>query len=261
MKKVVRLTEKDLHRIVKKVIIQESLNKKLINESYLPAIQKEDSVCEIVCERKQAKFGSEGDVVKLIQHGLSKCGFNPQREGGGIKQGCKDNKENCDGLFRTETKKAVEEFQKKYQLRPDGAVGKATLLKLQSNGCLTFEDCDCSKLQKIKTLPIDNQDQLRDVDCDTLKKCLQQFMSPGTSGVPPKTIDIIALERCLKGKQKTDGKKGGCIYVSKIGSQIAQEPCPKNINCQPLRDRTGPSPCDVPMNKWCISQGCTTIAS
>jgi hypothetical protein len=256
MKKVIRLTEKDLQIIVKRVLNEGHTKSKygILNESYLPAVQEGDSECDIVCERKQAKFGSNGSLVKRIQRGLSKCGFNVEREGGGMMPGCKDDPNKCDGLFRKETKKAVEEFQKKNQLRPDGAVGKATLLKLQSNGCLTFEDCDCSKLQKIKTLPIDNQDQLRDVDCYTLKKCLQQFMSTGTSGVPPKTIDIIALERCLKGKQKPDGDKpkvNGCIYES----GAIRRNCPATINCMPSPNK--PNPCDSPMNKWCIAQGCT----
>ena len=54
--------------------------KKAIKESVLPDIQEGDDLCDILCFRKQANFGSNGEVVKLIQNALVKAdkisGFN-----------------------------------------------------------------------------------------------------------------------------------------------------------------------------------------
>ena len=55
----------------------------------------------------------------MIQHYLAKGGglgkktygpYNQKKEGGGMIEGCAKNWKNCDGLFQSETKKAVEDF-------------------------------------------------------------------------------------------------------------------------------------------------------
>ena len=81
----------------------------LIIEAYGGGIIKEGDVpCDIWCERKYAKRGSRGDVVKMIQHLLARgCGemgpYNPTKQGGGMNEGCVENWTNCDGKFEKET--------------------------------------------------------------------------------------------------------------------------------------------------------------
>ena len=59
MKKIIKLKESDLQRIVKRVL----------SESYEGgSIQVGDEPCDIWCRKKLAKSGSNGDVVKMIQH-------------------------------------------------------------------------------------------------------------------------------------------------------------------------------------------------
>ena len=80
MKKVIKLKESDLQRIVKRVI----------SESYEGgSIQVGDVPCDIHCKRKLAKSGSNGNVVKYIQHLLAANGFNQKYQGGGMNSGCR----------------------------------------------------------------------------------------------------------------------------------------------------------------------------
>lgn len=268
MKKVIKLTENDLTHIVKRVMSEQILRKntilnrrRTINEFYLPIIQQGDDVCDIVCERKQAKFGSNGDVVKLIQHGLSKCGFNVKREGGGILKGCKDDPKNCDGLFRSETKKAVEEFQAANKLPVDGSVGKSTLMQLYKNKCISFKDCGCQTKDQ-STLPKKDQSTIPDkesfldgVDCDELIACLKKFIV-GDNGKKLDSIPVVNLEVCLSKKgalpkkgtlPKKTPDKNLCVF--------GQEICPSTLNCMPSPNTQ--NPCRTPMGKYCISTGCT----
>ena len=76
MKKIIKLKESDLQRIVKRVL----------SESYEGgSIQVDDVPCDIWCKKKLAKSGSNGDVVKMIQHLLSRGGYNPKYSGGGLR--------------------------------------------------------------------------------------------------------------------------------------------------------------------------------
>jgi hypothetical protein len=237
MKKVIRLTEKDLQIIVKRVLNEGHTKSKygILNESYLPAVQEGDSECDIVCERKQAKFGSNGSLVKRIQHGLSKCGFNVEREGGGMMSGCKDDPNKCDGLFRKETKKAVEEFQKKYGLQPiDGAVGKKTIEKLKGVGCMEFKQCSCNTQQDDDIYIEDYYDKF---DCEKLKSCLNSM---------GKDWCMDDLNKCLKGEKSS---------VKKPPINFACGNCPDTINCMPSPGRK--TVCDQPFYKSCISKKCT----
>jgi hypothetical protein len=261
MKKVIKLTENDLTHIVKRVMNEQILRKKTIlnrrrtiNEAYLPIIQQGDDICDIVCERKQAKFGSNGDVVKLIQHGLSKCGFNVKREGGGILKGCKDDPKNCDGLFRGETKKAVEEFQAANKLTADGSVGKSTIMKLYDNKCITFKDCGCQTqdTEDQSTIP-EKESFLDGVDCDELIDCLKKLMV-GDNGKKLDSIPVFNLELCLSKKTPLPKKN---LLPKKEGSRCVWQgkTCPSTLNCMPSTG--GVNPCQTFMGKYCISTGCT----
>jgi hypothetical protein len=133
----------EANKLLEDRLIKEGL-KSIINEAFLPIIQQGDDLCDILCGRKQAKYGSNGDAVKKIQNGLSKCGYNPNKMGGGINQGCGEDWTKCDGKFREETKKATEDFQRSNGLKVDGAVGYNTLI-VMGKKCLELPKCDCNE--------------------------------------------------------------------------------------------------------------------
>ena len=59
MKKIIKLTETQLHKIVKRVLTEQRAG----------IIQQQDTdFCLIVCDIKHAKYGSNGEMVKKIQH-------------------------------------------------------------------------------------------------------------------------------------------------------------------------------------------------
>jgi hypothetical protein len=158
MQKVIKLKESDLQKIVKRVL----------TESYEGgSIQKGDKPCDIWCKIKLAKSGSNGDVVKMIQHLLSVGGFNEKYVGGGMSNECIGKWQYCDGKYRKHTKDAVMEFQRKYKLKVDGVVGYNTLSKMcevlnpsaaadfQFNLCQ--QQCKCDKKQKDKDIRDDRK--------------------------------------------------------------------------------------------------------
>tara|TARA_B100000963_G_scaffold2248_1_gene1797 strand:+ start:2514 stop:3368 length:855 start_codon:yes stop_codon:yes gene_type:complete len=103
----------------------------LLTESRAGRIENGDTdTCLIKCNIRHAKYGSNGEIVKKIQHLLGNNGFNEGAQGGGIKKGCIEEWPVCDGKFRRETKKAVEEFQRAHKLSIDGIVGPKTLDKM-----------------------------------------------------------------------------------------------------------------------------------
>lgn len=141
MKKLI-LDSLEKQRILK---LHENAKKETLFEAYIQNIEENDTICDIFCEKKQAKYWAKGPVVKQIQHALANCGFNPKFEGGGMNEGCKDDSNKCDGVFKKQTELAVKEFQKKYGLVDDGVVGKKTLEKLKENCQLDFQNCECEK--------------------------------------------------------------------------------------------------------------------
>jgi hypothetical protein len=228
--------------------------KSVIKEEYLPKIGPSDELCDIICFRKQAKYGSEGDVVKKIQNGLAKCGFNTQKQGGGMVDGCKTDYKKCDGIFLEETKKAVEEFQKKHNLTDDGSVGNATLLKMVANKCISLDkDCDCKEEQK--PTDDDTDDKIREDskwwtiidggdstlnDCGKINRCLYKM-------IKYKKFNQDSFIKCMRYKKETPPASGGS----------------KCLGCPPFYDKM-PGPGRVPTEdsqfiKDCVKKGCTII--
>ena len=223
--------------------------KKAIKESVLPDIQEGDDLCDILCFRKQANFGSNGEVVKLIQNALVNCGFNAEKQGGGMVQGCKDDYTKCDGKFREETKKATELFQKENNLKVDGAVGSETLKKLKEKGCITLPDCKCNELKTNKTNKTNQEwwkligkDDDKFGDCNKINGCIYEtlknnhvfiwdkFLSCMEGGVIDNKLDnnkTVIDEKC-KGCPETIDKMpkiGGYGYK---GDSAFLENCVKN---------------------------------
>jgi len=176
MKKI-KLTEAQLTDIIKQVITEQSYGGGIIQEGDVP--------CDIWCEIKYAARRSRGDVVKMIQHLLARgCGdygpYNPDNMGGGMNKGCAENWENCDGKYEKETKQAVEEFQREYQLDIDGKVGIDTLTALcsicygpvspkDSAAYILCQKCPCLQEEDIIIDGID--DVIDNIDCDGDGEC------------------------------------------------------------------------------------------
>lgn len=272
-KKVIKLTENDLNRIVKRVI----------NEAYEGGIiQKGDDSCEIRCKRKLAKNGSNGDVVKYIQHLLAANGFNPKYEGGGMGSECSDLYQGCDGKYRRHTKDAVKEFQRKYNLTADGIVGYNTLMKM----CEVFKpkpgtiiesveaynllckDCDCKKQRDDRVIPtptdpifsddpIDVYNPINKVRCDSLKSCVYKYIltDRGVERLGGSKFDYEGFLGCL-GLKDIDlpNPKKGC------------EGCPKqaygdpNYGYQPFEDSYKGDITQEELIK-CINNRCTDLVS
>ena len=189
----INLTESDIKK----------LDVFLLTEKVSSTIQQGDTWCDIICKRKIASVGSNGDIVKHIQHALAKgCGdygpYNPTKGGGGMSESCSIEYTGCDGKFRKETKKAVEEFQKdantyhKKGLKVDGIVGANTLKAMcDILGCsLTKEACGkCNCNEDKKQLPPKKDDPgqwapgepgfgdgwFDKVDCKTIKACINKI--------------------------------------------------------------------------------------
>jgi hypothetical protein len=186
--------------------LMEEANKRILNEAYEGGIiQTGDDSCNIRCKRKLAKSGSNGDVIKYIQHLLAANEFNPKYVGGGIGKECSDLYEGCDGKYRRHTKDAVMEFQRKYDETPDGIVGYNTLMKM----CEVFKPLSATRTETVKAYNLlckdcqcDKQDQpiggdeidtpsptddsivddidvynpINKVKCDTLKSCVYKYI-------------------------------------------------------------------------------------
>lgn len=240
----------EANRLLEERLIIEGL-KSVLNEAVLPIIQEGDDLCDILCGKKQAKYGSNGIVVKQIQHALNNCGFNVEKQGGGINDACKKSVEDCDGLFRKETKKAVEDFQKANGLTVDGAVGYRTLTRMGGE-CIELPKCDC----KDKDTDNDNNNnnnnkldwwnridsEIPNKDCDTINGCLYITFDECGKTNDSKCFHDTFL-RCMK--------KGGPEQYrnEKCGD------CPDYINRMPGIGQKPPSE----FEEGCIKSGCSKV--
>ena len=137
MKKVIKLTESDLENIIQKVL----------SERTMEDMPGEHPLCKVKCKKKVLGKGNVGVDVKMVQSALSKCGFNKEKEGGGMNAGCGKDYKKCDGKFDVETQKAVREFQKDRGITIDGLVGPRTLEELTKgqDPCLAPFKCNCTQ--------------------------------------------------------------------------------------------------------------------
>jgi len=259
MKKIIKLTETQLNKIVKRVL----------SEAYEGGlIQQGDAPCEIWCKVKLAKTGSNGDVVKMIQHLLAANGFNEEYVGGGMNSGCDGKWQHCDGKYRKHTKDAVLEFQKTHgNLKNDGIVGYDTLTVM----------CENLKPSKDNT----GNFALCKKDC----QCLQQQGPRDDEQLPapPKLIDekrwtrnecltvMSCLRKTLDREEKTGTKRGeywlfflDCI--GKIGKKIKPPIQKPNIgNCEGCPRVVAKHSINMSDDKAkfiqkCINSGCTSLS-
>ena len=278
MKRNFLITENEKKRILE--MYNHSKNTKKINESYeYGIIQEDDELCDIICKRKIAAFGSNGDVVREIQHALSKCGYNTKFEGGGMNTGCAKNKNNCDGKFRKHTRDAVEDFQKANGLVVDGKVGYNTLKALEDEGCIDLPKCECDEYNdnnqnnNQNNLLSDNDEKklIDNIDCDKLKKCVYDKLFKGDVSAKDR---ILNLKTCLgiggygdidAGTMAELDSKSGFLnqcqwYIPTTSNKDKYiMSCPKTLNCQP-----GPNKdmryCYSKFIKACEKAKCTQIS-
>lgn len=81
---------------------------------------------DILSNNKTLKLGNKGELVKSIQSALFK-----KIDWAGVvtNPGCKSDND-CDGVYGKNTKKAVEEYQRKNKLNVDGEIGRQTYIYL-----------------------------------------------------------------------------------------------------------------------------------
>ena len=245
-KRIFRLTESQIDR----------LSKRFLNESY-GLITYQDTICEIICKEKVAKYGSKGDVVKMIQHLLYVNQYNTKYAGGGMKGDfCYKDFRKCDGLFKKETQTAVEEFQgSTVHLQVDGVVGYETWKAMCSE--LTFTDslpkdkfcaeCPCDDNgqndfnDKDDFNPVKGDERYDvDWDCEALKNCVRKHIY--SSPLP----DYKGFLSCITDNaKKSEPRQGDC------------GDCPKTINCQPGPGRDL-AMCQSDFIKKCVANKCTS---
>lgn len=204
-KRVFRLTESQIDR----------LGKRFLNESYMGIITYEDTICEIICKRKVAKYGSKGDVVQMIQHLLYINQYNTKYAGGGMKGDyCYSDWSECDGLFKNQTETAVKEFQRDAGIKVDGVVGYETWKAMCRD--LTFSkslpkdkfclQCPCDDQEQEDFIDLDEInpiDIIDDVDCEKLRKCVKDHII-----IP--APDYLGFEKCIGGKKVVNEKDWDC---------------------------------------------------
>ena len=271
MNKRFTITEEEKRRIIG---MHQTANKNhYIMEKYEGGLIMEgDDLCEIECERKIAAYGSNGDAVKEIQHALSKCGYNTKYEGGGMNQGCREDKNKCDGKFRQHTRDSVKEFQEGNGLTVDGKVGSETLKKLVSEGCLDDPQCDCEKqdIDQDDTKQDDTkQDYVEQFDCEEVKHCMQKYLFANPVPDYPGFMECI-LNNARNDNDKTDypnfdkdGFVEGCYWYIRTNENTVGykkiDKCPQYINCMPIAGGVNKN-CNSIGIKMCIKAGCTKKA-
>jgi len=237
MKDIYQLSNSEKKRIIE--MHQNSTKRHYLFESTSAIINYGDddnAVCDIICNRKVAKYGSNGEFVKRLQHAFINNGFGEQFQGGGMYKGCKTDYKKCDGLFRDKTEGAVEEFQKKYGLPQNGIVDSTTLNKIcdvlnlntdttygQGKGinwkmlCNKFCDCENQETDDMTDddlagYPIGGGDDLIwqgeiSTNCERLWNCFIEHLwtkREGTSGRG--TEDLKGFYACVAGKKTTEKK-------------------------------------------------------
>lgn len=105
MKKIIKLNESDLLRIIKNVVSEQGLGRRI------PRNFGQDIIAQV-----------QGGNISAIQKKLKELRYNLGSSG--------PNRDGIDGVYGRQTKLAVQDFQRKNKLNPDGIVGPLTASKL-----------------------------------------------------------------------------------------------------------------------------------
>lgn len=282
-KKVIRLTESQLNKIVKSVM----------NEKYQNLVGPSDDICEIICKRKVAAKGSTGDIVKMIQHLLYVHQYNSKYAGGGMTgDWCYKDWRRCDGIFKGHTEDAVKEFQRslrdKYGLVVDGIVGYntwnamcTTLTYTKSLPKGSFcKDCMCKDKKqddfdwderKKRDDDFDWDEFLDKFDCEEIKNCMQKYLFANPVPDFPGFMECINLN-ANKNKHdmdegnyadlEKDGFVEGCAWHIRTNDTKGYKyimQCPTYLNCMPSTNKQNARYCNSKAIQACKAKGCTKI--
>lgn len=242
---------KSLSKHERGVVVSEQKNlgnlfKAILTEQSSECVLPSDDLCAILCKAKVAKNGCPtSDVVKQLQNALINGGFNPDKQGGGMIEGCKEDYTKCDGKFRNETQEATIEFQKTIPgLSPDGVIGYNTLKAMIDKGLIKEPQCNCDEVVKkrderririkkgTKWYSKIGKDGWQYDDCATIKYCLSVALEKGT------TFSYDAFIKCFEGE----------------GQSPVKSDCPAkgSINCMPRTAGNLPKECsDDALKKSC----------
>lgn len=200
---------------------------------YLPI---SDEFCDIRLGKAQVKKGAEGELVKLFQEALIKCGIELPEFG-------------ADGKFGNETRDGVREFQRREDLTVDGGIGIETSGKLCELGCIPKEIC--SKCENSDEIDNDVPDQVGGVECDKVKECYKKALY----------IDVKDPSESLKRFAKCMGLDKCFDSIDGIGNPERTgkcKGCPEVFNAQPGPNRKLDSKTYNHI-QYCADEGCTQI--
>lgn len=173
MKKIIKLTEQDLEKIVKKVLLEQKSQ-----NSFLPSSQS-------FFNKTNDKTKDKTEKIKQIQFAL-KYQYKYDIGNSGPKR------DGVDGIFGTRTQNAVKDFQLKNGLEPTGIVGEKTaplLLfgprntttkdvvgmenKKSKYDCIAISREECSKISKDRDVIISSGSEM--ACARYMNKCLAEY--------------------------------------------------------------------------------------
>ena len=211
-------------------------DKKPNPRKYLPI---SDEFCDIALGKAQVKKGAEGELVKLFQEALIKCGIELPEFG-------------ADGNFGNETRDAVREFQRRENLTVDGGIGVETAGKMCELECIPKEICNkCNNRDEIDKDDLisggDVPDKIGGVDCEKVKECYKKTLNHNSA--LKVFVKCMGFEKCLSYKDEIGG------ITDRIG-KCGQ--CPKSYDAMPKINKK------VDNEYWqfiqkCEEKGCTEI--
>jgi peptidoglycan hydrolase-like protein with peptidoglycan-binding domain len=221
MSKIIRLTESDLTRIVKRVINEQLANTKVANKpsSEIP------------------NFMTMPNGVELVQRALLKKGYNVGMKG-------------ADGILGPRTKNAIIKYQKDNGIKQTGIVGPITAKSLgvqsltsrkplnpkpttpvpnknktttTNNRCIAISKEECDKISSTKASEISTGTDIR---CSAyMVKCLSQYNSELDGANAWNVFNTVKG----KGQVKYNAYTDGGVNWNNIYSQIKQSKIGKSI--------------------------------
>lgn len=222
MKRIIKLTEEDITKIVKKVL-KEQIPGTTSNELGSP---------------------SQVENLKLIQQKLKKLGYNVGSTG--------PNKDGVDGVYGQLTKQAIKDFQEKNNIKPTGWVGTITAPKLgvspmkgiksvESNSgqsltstekgkdtpanysCIALSQEECKKISPSDSVKISSGSETR---CSAyMVKCLSQYNNDLFAGNAWDAFNNVRKKGTVKYNMFLNEMNWDNIYNFLVKNKIGVDAC------------------------------------
>jgi len=228
MKKIIKLYESDLLKIINKVLSEQGLGRPI------PSNFGQDIVSRV------------RDNITAIQTKLKSLGYNLGTSG--------PNRDGIDGVYGKMTRNAIVDFQRKNSLTPDGIVGANTAKKLGVSPLSSDQIRMLQKGQTIKTSGVGQKTQTTPIPVDSKPTTpnsgfiivfafpeyepstdsswfIDKVVAPitktifGTNDSNDKSVGGSSASGSSKGKQTKMGKMGhgGCIIIDGNGKTTLYE--------------------------------------